>query len=918
MPTQSVLQVFARGLVTAPNPLLVPRDALITADNIILDRPGLIQSRRGFQRYTNALGGPAWSVAPWATYLVANFNSLTSPSGLRINSSNDGTGSWQSLTVPEGSVTNTVTNGERMQTAEAIGSLFLTCAQGVRKLVNGSPVTAPFAGLPQCLGFNKAGPTNILTGTGGFLADGYCVAYRALVGRTIGTTVQLGAPSSRTLLANVSSSSGYSAGVARNTVCRVMLPKQANTTGVALDTSYFLQLYRSSQVESGQTPSDELQMVWEAYLSSADIAAGYVDITDTQPDSLRGAYLYTNPNTGEEGVKPGILNANAAPPNAWDVAWWRDCMWYADRTRGTNASGVQKQRLQVQLLGVGAGGLDAGDSIRVVRDNVTLLDLEAGNDFALVTSGPASANIEATATNLVAAINAGSAATGYVAYYCSGPAPDAPGKVLFESLTHTTAPIQLEYPTVAFMPQIAPGDSAETSADGAGNRLYFSKPGQPEAVPLINFLEVGPLGSNILRLVPLGNQLYVISDGGLYRVMGNDFTNFTVDPVDLTAICAAPQTAATLDGSLYFLTNQGAVEVTEGNVTYISGDIDSDLRTILSALLYTPATATSSATVTYVAPSSWQTVIINGYGLEIPSELTAAQTAAAMASAINASHSPFIKGQVVATASGGVVTIAAIQPGVAGNNITLAVTGTGATASGARLTGGAGGARPLAWYAFAVEHPVDHRILFWLPASSSSTGCSYAYVYDRRSKAWTRWYRGTSLATAETHSCGCYSENGPTAVGLTLGTAADAFDAWFYIERRTYADADYVDSLNAGTTTAIRRSVTWAYQDNGDASTGKHWREVQFLFGDSRPLVPVVTLTTEIQDAANAVETASVATTYAVPVNNKMHRLPVGMACGRSARIAVNLASADESQGFDVAGLSLHFRTFGPRLTRGP
>lgn len=807
-----VLQVNARGLVTAPNPLLVPRDALQVADNVVLDRPGLIQSRRGFQRYSNALGGPAWAVAPYAQKLVANYGTLSAAQNVRINTSNDGTGAWSAVT---GAVTNTVASGERMQTAEALGSLFLSCAEGTRKLTG---TTLQFAGLPRCLGLDKAGPAAVLTGTGGFLADGQCVAYRAVVGRTVGSAVQLGAPSSRTVIANATGTSGYSAGVARNVVARVLLPKQANTASTALTTDYFLQLYRSGQVANGQTPSDEMQLVWEAYLSAADISNGYVDITDSQPDSLRGGYLYTNPNTGEEGVRVGILNANDAPPNAWDVAWWRDCMWYADRSRGTSAEGYQKQRLQVQLLGVGTGGLTSGAALEFAwkATGVGFLSLVAGTDFAVVTSGTASANIEATATNIVTAFN--KANTAFYAQYVSGSAPDAPGKILFEGRTCQTAAFTFDGGSnTAWIPSRAP-DLAESSADGAGNRLYFSKPGQPEAVPAVNFLEVGPTGSNILRVVPLSNQLYVLTDAGLYRVVGTDFTNFSVDPVDLTVICAAPQTACTLDGSLYFLTNQGAVEVTDGAVAYVSADIDSDLRQTLASLLYRPDTGTS----------------------------------------------------------------------------------------------------PLALYAFAVAHPVDHRVLFWLPGSTSATSCKYAYVYDRRAKAWTRWWRGNTFVTAETHSCGCYSQTGPTAVGMTLGTAATAFDAWFYVERRALTNFDFVDQLNAGTAIPIQRLVTWAYQDAGDASLGKHWREVQFLFGDSRPLTPVVTLATEVETANGVEQTATVSTTYTLEVYNKMHRLPVGRACGRSARLSVTLASADESAGFDVAGLAVHFRPYSSRVSRGP
>lgn len=812
MASQHVLQVNARGLVTAPNPLLVPRDALLQADNVVFERPGYIQSRRGFVRYAYGTGGHTWAVTPYSSYVVANFGTLAGASNLKVNSSNDGSGAWSAVS---GTFSNDVTTGERMHSAEALGSLFFTCTQGPQKLTGGTAIPA---GLPKSIGVDRYGPANVLTGTGGFLADGQCVAYRAVIGRTSNGTLQLGSPGSRNVVANAAGTSGYSGGVARNVVVRVLLPYANNTATTALTTDYFIQLYRSGQVAVGQTPSDEMQLVFEAYLTAGNISAGYVDITDLQPDALRGAFLYTNPNTGEEGVRVGVLNANDPPPSAWDVAWWRDCMWYADRARDTSQAG--RRRLSLQILGTGSAGLDVSDTLTIAGQTYTGIapGTPAAGEFVVETAYAASVNIERTATNLVAAINKNASNTTVYAYYVSGSAPDAPGKILIESRLVNASSFSASYSGSnpnAFMPSLSVTVAAEQ--DSAGNRLYFSKPGQPEAVPAVNFLEVGPNGSSILRLAPLGNQLYALSNAGLYRILGDNFTNWQVDPVDLTCICAAPESAVTLDGSLYFLTSQGAVEVTEGRVAYVSGDIDSDLRSVLQSLLFNPADGTNT----------------------------------------------------------------------------------------------------LSLYAFSVAHLLDHRVLFWLPASTSATSCSYAYVFDRRARAWSRWYRtADTLANAQAHSCGCYSQSGPTAVGMTLGTATT--DGWCFIERRTFGLTDYEDNLDNEDKVPIQRAVKWAYQDAGDASTGKHWREVQFLFGEDRPEVPVVTLDTEIQNANGVEETASVTTTYAVPVNNKMHRLPVGRDCGRAARLGVKLASAELGVGFDVAGLAVHFRPYGPRLTRGP
>lgn len=63
-------------------------------------------------------------------------------------------------------------------------------------------------------------------------------------------------------------------------------------------------------------------------------------------------------------------------------------------------------------------------------------------------------------------------------------------------------------------------------------------------------------------------------------------------------------------------------------------------------------------------------------------------TAASIVVAINGSTSALVRGHVTATSSSGTVTLTAVRGGHLGNAITVSVTGTGYTATGARLTGG--------------------------------------------------------------------------------------------------------------------------------------------------------------------------------------------------------------------------------------
>lgn len=113
-----------------------------------------------------------------------------------------------------------------------------------------------------------------------------------------------------------------------------------------IDDRYFYQVYRSSVSQATGAasfddivPSDELQLVYEAFPVVEQIEAGVVVIEDITPDAFRGANLYTNASTGE-----GILQANDPPPFAKDINRYRNSVFYANsRTR---------QNAQLSMLGV--------------------------------------------------------------------------------------------------------------------------------------------------------------------------------------------------------------------------------------------------------------------------------------------------------------------------------------------------------------------------------------------------------------------------------------------------------------------------------------------------------------------------------------------------------------------------------------
>lgn len=106
------------------------------------------------------------------------------------------------------------------------------------------------------------------------------------------------------------------------------------------------------------------------------------------------------------------------------------------------------------------------------------------------------------------------------------------------------------------------------------------------------------------------------------------------------------------------------------------------------------AQAQATGTLTLAAVSGAVGGIINGVTVTATASGGDIASAGLVATAINTSVDPLVRQHVTASnldAAGvatAVVTLTAVNPGSCGNAVTLAASGTGVTASGARLTGG--------------------------------------------------------------------------------------------------------------------------------------------------------------------------------------------------------------------------------------
>lgn len=110
------------------------------------------------------------------------------------------------------------------------------------------------------------------------------------------------------------------------------------------------------------------------------------------------------------------------------------------------------------------------------------------------------------------------------------------------------------------------------------NRLYYSKISQPEAVPLVNFIDVGSKDKEIMRILALRDNLFVLKTDGVYLVTGASAPNFSVRLLDNSAILIAPDSAVVLNNLIYALTTQGVVSISESGVSIVSRQIEDQIK----------------------------------------------------------------------------------------------------------------------------------------------------------------------------------------------------------------------------------------------------------------------------------------------------------------------------------------------------
>lgn len=674
----------AKGLYTFPNELSeIPQGALEEAVNVIIDRDGIIESRRGFVQYGNSFG----TSANHSKQIFSYKDRVLSHYGDKLQYDSDGNGTFLDF---DGSYSETE-NGLRVKSVEANSNFYFTTIDGVKKISATSS-----SDFTTSSGFitNSGGPkaldatASLNTSQSGFFPSNSAVAYRIVWGyRDANNNLILGSPSARTVITNPTPNSAV--------VDLVFTIPQDVTS-----TSFFYQVYRSGLTGITNTPSDEMNLVIEDFVTIADLAAGEVGVastlTDITPDDFRvnGTLLYTNPVSGD-----GIAYANEKPPIAKDITSYKNHTFYSntasyerltlsllsvdsltsgvssitisdgqtytftgvaeqteltfDTVANTNDGGyflinsgnnainyfvwfdktgstaepsgsdtlgrvaipvdISGLTTDIEVANAVAIELDTLIDFNVVNPGTATItvtnqangvsdDIVDGNspvggvflpnkitdgigedsngNFVLLSSLPTVGQaVDETAKSLVKIINKNSSSTVY-AQYISG-ADDIPGQILLENRELIGARFNVIANDTTTGSEFSPslpvsGTSVVSDNEVSPNRVYFSKIQQPEAVPLVNFIDIGPKDKEIKRIIGLRDSLFILKEDGVYRLTG-DAGSFTVSLFDASAIILAPDSASVLNNQIYMLSSQGVVTVSDTGVQVVSRPIEDQI-----------------------------------------------------------------------------------------------------------------------------------------------------------------------------------------------------------------------------------------------------------------------------------------------------------------------------------------------------
>lgn len=638
------------GLFTNPSTFNgVPVGAASAADNLNIDRENIASCRRGFDFYGNPLGtGVIKNLIQYQTSLIASTSdnllwydsnaaglwaqypgSYTPPSSLagsRIRSvqanknlylttnlgiyktdvlatapyqagAPKGLGGTATINNTGGSgfMTNDTFIGYEVVWGYTDANNNLILGPPSELVVVGNESGGPIATVGIIVGgtgYGNATYNNVpLTGGTGTGAQATIVVSSTTITSVVITTNGTGYRPNDVLSASNSnlggSGSGFSttiltiSGGTANVDVKFLIPK-------GIQTNWIYQVYRSLEsndflLDPNAVPSANLYLTYQGTVTNTDLNNGYVIFTDITPDDLLGTELYTNPD------QQGVDQANWQPPLAQDIAYYKNYTFFA------NTRTVQTLQNESLIASGSPNGIQIGDTIEFTdsgtSESFTLTggssEVPSSGTFQIFSTGDPALDITNTAQSMLRVLNQFSANNFLVGYYLSS-FTQTPGQLLFQKLTLDQNYFYINCSrSTCFSPSIpSSGTLTQSTNDISPNRLFYSKYLQPDAVPLLNYYDVGSAVEQIDRILPLREGLIILKQDGIYRLSGTSPANFYIELIDNSLKSIAPNTADILNNFVYFLSNIGVVACSESGVNINSRPIENLLLQNISPQLF--------------------------------------------------------------------------------------------------------------------------------------------------------------------------------------------------------------------------------------------------------------------------------------------------------------------------------------------
>ncbi len=456
-----------------------------------------------------------------------------------------------------------------------------------RTIVRNTPYTVAVTGLVRSGGTLVTGtilaqtPTNWQSGDVVTLSPGeanFAAGAKTIVsiGEAAGVTVFTYAEAG----ANVPSTLAQEFSAPQNPELSCYVQTAIDNVPTTATTSNFIRVYRSVKtLTADDVPDDELYQCYESpFLSLTEIANGVMTFVDVAPESTLEVPLYTNQNSGLTATA-----ANYQPPIAEDITYWQDRMWYLNTTSRHSA--------MVTLIGVGSpDGLQADDTLTIAPDGLTTITVTAKlapaspGEFQLFTDGDPGYNVQRTAQSLCQTINGLSSSTVYAFYISSE--TGQPGKILLESVgfqvfgedgsfsVYSSRPTPWTPQLPSFTAPLWLALASENNRHAA--RVYYSKLGQPEAVPLLNYIDIDADNAPALKMAELNYRLIIFKADGVYFIPSGEFGVQKLSD----HVLVAPDSVKRLGDAVYFLSDQGLMQVDDSGVRPASVQIDTTLMNL--------------------------------------------------------------------------------------------------------------------------------------------------------------------------------------------------------------------------------------------------------------------------------------------------------------------------------------------------